>query len=376
LIATLIAVYVNIFNDTSVVYTHLFYIPIILAGIWYRKLAILVAICLGILHVAINIDLNTFAYDSIIRAAFFIIIGYFAASFAERNFVLLNEFKDSEAKIWDIRDKLEILVQERTEELKNANDSLKKEILAKKQVEKALRNAKNQAELYVDLISHDIGNMNQAIMGYLEIALDVINPRGEERELLLRPLEIIDSSSKLIGNVRKLQHAGAGEIPSEVCDLGEILVEVKSHYSGMPGRDMVINCDPVVKCFVMANELLKDVFSNIIENSIRHSSGPLTINIGLASEKKDKCTYYLVSIEDNGPGIPDAQKVKVLKDFPHDKDKPVRKGFGLHLVRTLVEIFNGYVWVEDRVPGDHTKGCKFVVMLPKVEKKQEYRSHV
>jgi signal transduction histidine kinase len=360
----LIAVYVNILNHTSIVYTHLFYVPIILASIWYRRLALVVAICLAIFHVFINMDVNSFSYDPLIRAAFFVIVGYFASSFAENNFTLLNQSRASEVKIWGIRDELEVLVQERTEELKNANESLKKEIQAKKQIEKALRDAKNQAELYVDLISHDIGNMNQAIMGYLELALGLINPQGEQRELIVRPLEIIDSGSKLIGNVRKLQRAQAGEIPPEACDIGEILAEVKANYSHVPGRDVMINCDPPKERLVMANELLKDVFSNIVENSIKHSRGSLTINIGLTTKKNDAGTYYLVAFEDDGPGIPDVQKREVFMNFSQNKDKPTRRGFGLHLVKTLVEIFNGYVWVEDRVLGDYKKGCRFIVMLP------------
>jgi signal transduction histidine kinase len=363
-VTALIAIYVNIFNNTSIVYTHLFYVPIILASIWYRRLALLIAICLAILHVAINMALNPFTYDPIIRAVFFITVGYFASSFAENNFTLLNQFKASEVKIWGMRDELEDLVQERTEELKNANESLKKEIQAKKQVEKALRDAKNQAELYVDLISHDIGNMNQAVMGYLELALDMIDPRGTERELLVRPLEVIDSSSKLIGNVRKLQRARAGEAQTEACDLGEILAEVKANYSHIPGRSIMINYTPAKKHFVMANELLMDVFSNIVENSIKHSRGPIMVNIELTTKKNDAGTYDLISIEDNGPGIPDEQKRTVFMNFAQKKDKPTRRGFGLHLVKSLVEIFNGQVWVEDRVQGDHTKGSKFVVMLP------------
>lgn len=39
----------------------------------------------------------------------------------------------------------------------------------------------------------------------------------------------------------------------------------------------------------------------------------------------------------------------------------------MHLIRTLVEDFNGRVWVEDRVPGDYTKGTRFVVMIPAVK---------
>lgn len=363
-VTALIAVYVNICNNTSIVYTHLFYVPIILASIWYRRLALLVAVCLGILHVVINLSLNSFTYEPIIRAVFFIIVGYFASSFAESNFALLNRSKASEAKIWGVRDELEELVEERTRELKNANESLRNEIHAKRQVEKALRDARDQAELYVDLISHDIGNMNQAIMGYLEIALALINPRGEERDLIVRPLEIINNSSKLIGNVRKLQRAQAGEIPPEACDLGEVLSEVKASYSRVPGRDVTIDYAPAGKRTVMANELLKDVFSNIVENSIKHSSGPLTISIRLATMRRDAAAYYVVSIEDNGPGISDAQKKKVFMSFSQNKEKPTRRGFGLHLVKTLVEIYKGSVWVEDRVPGDHTKGCRFVVMLP------------
>jgi signal transduction histidine kinase len=360
----LIAVYVNIYNNTSIVYTHLFYVPIILTSIWYRRLALLVAVCLGILHVVINLSLSSFTYEPIIRAVFFIIVGYFASSFAESNFALLNRSKASEAKIWVMRDELEELVEERTRELKNANESLRNEINAKRQVEKALRNARDQAELYVDLISHDIGNMNQAIMGYLEIALALINPRGEERDLIVRPLEIINNSSKLIGNVRKLQRAQAGEIPLEACDLGDVLSEIKASYSRVPGRDVTIDYVPAGKRTVMANELLKDVFSNIVENSIKHSSGPLTIGIGLDTTRRDDAAYYVVSIEDNGPGISDAQKKKVFMSFSQNKEKPTRRGFGLHLVKTLVEIYKGSVWVEDRVPGDHTKGCRFVVMLP------------
>lgn len=43
-------------------------------------------------------------------------------------------------------------------------------------------------------------------------------------------------------------------------------------------------------------------------------------------------------------------------------------GLGLYLVKTLVESYNGEVWVEDRVNGDHTKGARFMVTLPAIQK--------
>ncbi len=41
---------------------------------------------------------------------------------------------------------------------------------------------------------------------------------------------------------------------------------------------------------------------------------------------------------------------------------------GLYLVKSLVDSYGGKVWVEDRVSGDHTKGARFAVLLPAVEK--------
>jgi sensor histidine kinase regulating citrate/malate metabolism len=42
------------------------------------------------------------------------------------------------------------------------------------------------------------------------------------------------------------------------------------------------------------------------------------------------------------------------------------KGFGLCLIKLLIDDYRGKFRVEDRVPGDHTKGARFVVMLPAV----------
>jgi signal transduction histidine kinase len=43
-------------------------------------------------------------------------------------------------------------------------------------------------------------------------------------------------------------------------------------------------------------------------------------------------------------------------------------GLGLYLVKSLIENYDDKIWVEDRVKGDYTKGARFVVMLPAVEK--------
>jgi signal transduction histidine kinase len=72
----------------------------------------------------------------------------------------------------------------------------------------------------------------------------------------------------------------------------------------------------------------------------------------------------MVTVEDNGPGIPDGFKGRVFNRMLKGNDKSKGMGLGLYLVKSLVESYRGHVWVEDRVPGDHSKGAKFVAMMP------------
>ena len=72
-------------------------------------------------------------------------------------------------------------------------------------------------------------------------------------------------------------------------------------------------------------------------------------------------------VEDDGPGIPDDFKGTIFNRMLKGTDKAKGMGLGLYLVKSLVESYGGRVWVEDRVQGDHTKGARFVVMLPAIE---------
>lgn len=245
------------------------------------------------------------------------------------------------------------------------------DITERKRAEMELEDAKAQAELYIDLMGHDINNMNQVILGFLELANDKLESQGwlgiEDRQLLVNSMEAVRNSSRLIDNVKKLQKERAGALLPRVTDINRILVEVKDIHSYVLGRDIVINYKPGAECKAMANELLKDVFMNIVGNSIKHSMGPLVINIDLSKFEGPEGTFCRVAIDDTGPGIPDERKQSIFERGIKDEAKKAGKGLGLYLVKTLVDDFRGKIWVEDRVPGDYTKGVRVVVMLPAVE---------
>jgi PAS domain S-box-containing protein len=244
------------------------------------------------------------------------------------------------------------------------------DITERKQAEEALIESKQQAELYVDLMSHDINNMNHSAMGYLELALETLDKekslKPDDKTLIERPMQSLVNSSALIGNVRKLQKLMTEGIKTKPTDLDEIFKEMEATGFHWDDRDVRINIQHVQGIVVDGNELLKDVFLNLITNAVKHSDKekPLIINVKVEPVDENGHQYYRCMVEDNGPGIPDELKNRLFHRFQRGATRTYGKGLGLYIVRTLVEGCQGRVWVEDRVPGDYSQGARFVVLLP------------
>jgi signal transduction histidine kinase len=249
-------------------------------------------------------------------------------------------------------------------DMERAFNSLVSEI---KNRDERIRAEKDRSEFYLDLMSHDINNMNHTGMGYLEMAIDNLKGRVDARDtaLIEKAYEALKNSSALIDNVRKIKKVQMSLLAPEKLDMGRLLAEVKDKYARYPGRDITINYAPV-SCYIRACGLFKEVLSNIVENAIKHSdpSKPLTINMALSRVKENGKDYCRAIIEDNGPGIPDEMKEAIFTRFHRGPTGAGGRGLGLHIVKMLVEEYGGKVWAEDRVPGDYTKGARFIILMP------------
>ena len=273
----------------------------------------------------------------------------------------ITEKKQMEKALQEKQEELEI----QAEELEVQNEELLSNNLE-------LKEAKMQSELYLDLMGHDISNMHQIAMSQLELADEIIAEEGKlegkEKELIDTPLQTLERSAKLINNVRKLQKLRLGEYKPELIDLGPLLAEVVEEYSNIPGTNVIFNYTIANGFYVKANPLLSDAFINLVDNAIKHSNGPVTINIGMSKVSSNEDTFYQVAVEDNGPGIPDDKKDEVFHRLNRGQTMARGTGLGLYIVKTLVESFHGSISIEDRVPGVYKMGSRFVVKLPAAEK--------
>jgi PAS domain S-box-containing protein len=246
--------------------------------------------------------------------------------------------------------------------------SMALDITQVKQSEEAVEKEKAQADMYLDLMAHDINNLNQVTIGYIEIAIDEMQQETHDVDeisgFLNKSLDTMYHCTELITNVKTLRRLKTEQLRVENVDLGEIIAEAVRDYPKDPGRDVTIDYVMPQNCHTSANPLLKEVFTNLISNSVKHSQGPVRIWITVDSAMEKGKKYYEVAVADDGSGIPDDIKAHLFKRFKSEGAKATGHGLGLYLVKTIAEDFGGRVRVEDRVHGDYSRGVKFVVLLP------------
>ena len=241
-----------------------------------------------------------------------------------------------------------------------------------KESEKKYREAYERANLYKDLFSHDMSNIINIINGSIEL-YSMFKNRPEEfsrREDLLENLSTsINKAKRLISNVRTLSQIEEGvEISLENVDILKFLDEaIQFTHDSFHQREIPIKVDsPLDSIFVPSNALLLDVFENILNNAVKYNNNPIVeITVRISKEHEEGKEYIKMEFIDNGIGIPDERKNFIFQRGYSDIKGGKGLGFGLSIVKKVTELYNGKLWVEDRVEGDYSKGSNFIIVLPK-----------
>ncbi len=227
------------------------------------------------------------------------------------------------------------------------------DITEKKQMDAELQLLHEDANLYLDILTHDINNINTASLNYGrllevrsgELGLDL--PKN-----LVRSLE---KSNEIIRNVSALRKIREGPVKPVSRPLAPVITGsialfpyAKIEYDGSTAM-------------VLADDLLASVFDNIISNALKYGGRGSQIIIGV----REMETEVSVSITDDGPGISDDIKPLVFERFQRGDTTVSGKGLGLYICKAIIERYGGTIQIEDRIPGDFSKGTVFRISLQK-----------
>jgi len=220
-------------------------------------------------------------------------------------------------------------------------------------LQEELAEANTKANLYLDIMSHDINNVNTVSIGYAQILEEMVT---EKARVILGKMEAaIQASVEIIHNVstiRKIQEASQANRPM---DLDPVIrseldyhPDVTIHYDGTTAR-------------VCANGLLSEVFRNLVGNSAKFGGRGVELWIRVT----DGGDMVTISVEDSGPGIPDELKPALFSRFQRGRTTKSGKGLGLYICRMIVEGYGGTIRAGDRVEGEPGKGAAIRFTLPR-----------
>jgi len=219
-----------------------------------------------------------------------------------------------------------------------------------------LKRQRDDLRLLNQVMRHDIRNDLQLVEAYAELLDDHVDEAGEEYLDVIK--QSAQSAVSLTTTVRTLAEVMLREDaePSRLSlnrVLSQQIEEVRAGYS-----EAVFTVEgSFPEAEVVADEMLSSVFRNLLRNAVQHNDEtPPNVTVSASINEADGVAE--VRIADNGPGIPADQRDEIFGKGEKGLDSP-GAGIGLYLVRSLVEMYGGDVWIEDNEP----KGAIFVVRL-------------
>ena len=330
-------------------YRRLSYFPIVLGAIWFGVwggllLAVLSSIAF-IPHVLLYIGEGSGTYLSeLTEIILYLAAGTVTGIIAGRESLLRNRYK------------------ELSEKLEKSYDKLHRETQLMIEVEEQLSAAQKLSALgqLSASLAHEIKNPLSSIKGTAEILLDEFPKDHAKREFVEILLKETTRLNNTVEEVLQFSRRGTqGKKKEEATEpLAQVIDRVTSLLASQLRKKSIkltVNGWEEGKTFFVASEKLSQVFLNIILNGIDAVPAKGEIIIETMKDAAG-CT---VSVQDNGPGIPDELKNTIFSAFYSSKEGGT--GLGLSISKKIVESYGGTLTLSDAETG----GARFTVFLPK-----------
>jgi signal transduction histidine kinase len=277
---------------------------------------------------------------------------------------------EAEARLRDANVNLETIVDERTADLREANDEIQRfAYIVSHDLRSPLVNIMGFTSELEELggdIFRRIGGLTQAAAGVPPPSAGEITLEGTDQQLsadFSEALGFIKSSiakmDRLISAILHLTREGRREFQPERIDTRELIetiVSTLAHQASEAQADIQVEPLPNLVSDRLA---LEQIFSNLIDNGIKYLKNGVPGEIRIRG--RTKLGYAIFEISDNGRGIDpkDHQRIFDLFRRAGTQDRP-GQGIGLAHVRALVRRLGGTMSVSSEL----NTGSTFTITLP------------
>jgi len=260
---------------------------------------------------------------------------------------------------------LERRVEERTAELREANERLRNEIVER-------RRAEEVRDEFLSVAAHELKTPLTSLRGFAQLLMrqageSVVPPR-------LRPaLEAVDRQSAKLGmlvaqllDVSRLE-AGQLSIEPRMTDVVSLVRGVASAAEATTTRcEFEVHCPPRLMAFLDPLRF-EQVLTNVVDNAVKYSpkGGPVVIDVAARGAR------VRITVTDEGLGVPAEHRARIFDRYfqAHAARRLGGMGLGLYISRQIVELHGGKIEAAFPQGG----GTRMVVTVPIGDRRKKAR---
>ena len=226
-----------------------------------------------------------------------------------------------------------------------------------------LENKNNELERFTYTVSHDLKSPLVTISGFLGyLEQDAASGRMDRLKIdLLRIQEAVHKMQTLLSDLLELSRIGRMVNAPQSIPFEELINEAREIVHGqLEANAVTLLTHPNLPAVYGDRPRLMEILQNLIENAAKYMGGQPDprIEIGQQGEENGLSIFF---VRDNGIGIAPEHHDRIFGLFEKLDSKSEGTGVGLALVKRIVEIHGGRIWVES-TPG---LGSTFYFTLPK-----------
>lgn len=216
----------------------------------------------------------------------------------------------------------------------------------------------------IGLMSHDLKNPLAAVITYSELipSADTIEKKQSLSEKIKSAAEVQrDIINAVLELLEREEIVITSAMMSEI-QLEKMFDSLKSnHEESLTKKNLTLNIDSNNLNILAREDLIRQVFSNLINNAVKFTPNGGTISI--TASKNDKNTE--ITVTDNGIGFPPNKSKAIFERFTKEKRKGTQgentTGLGLYLCNKIVSRHSGKIVASSKGEG---LGSTFIVTLP------------
>jgi len=243
-----------------------------------------------------------------------------------------------------------------------------RDITVRKRAEELLNEKNSEMERFIYTVSHDLKSpliTIRTFMGYLEQDL-ADNDSDRVRQDLAYVRSATDKMEQMLAELLEVSRVGRVVNPPTMVMFRDLVAEALDTVAGqIAGRGVVVTLAGEDVALYGDRPRLVEILQNLVENAVKYMGEEAEPRIEIDSQQKG--AEIVFSVRDNGIGIEPSDREKIFGLFfklnPHSEGS----GLGLALVKRIVEMYRGRIWVESEGVG---KGSTFSFTLPGALKSQ------